>query len=1077
MRIALLSYNARAGDAIGNQVAEKLAFFLDRGADVRVLVESATGLHPALRPYCVVVPATETRGEGWRFLSSADLVVVEYGQSYRLLELLPLLAGGKGRILFDYHGVTPVALWPAHNREAVEAGHRDRGLVWCADAALAHSPFTRDELATATVFPAEWTKVLGHPIDRTRFCPGPATGSFRERLGLGAASVLLFVGRLAPNKALPTLIEALALLQDQSPAVHAVIVGDDTDVYQAEARRCRLLAAERGVTDRLHIVGRCTDQELPDIYRSADLLVMPSRHEGFCIPVIEAMACGLPVVAARATALPQTIGGAGLTFHPDDPADLARHVRRVLDRKAPENRLANHPTPIGDPRTPPVTLSPCHLVTLSRPLRLAVVSFRYGTDFVGGAEKSLRTMAECLHHAGHHVEVFTTCTRHENDWSNQLPEGTESQGEMSVHRFRLDARDREVHNEAVRAILEADGPVPAATERAYLENSIHSAALLETLRTRAGDFDAVLVGPYLFGLSLDVARALPGKTLLVPCFHDEPMAWLRAWTEYESVAGILYHSPEEQRFAENRLGINHPGGTCVGALVDVETPANPVRGQQRAGSRRYVIYCGRFSAQKGLPLLIDQARRYHDLHPDRLTFVFIGQGEVAIPRHPGLCNLGFVPEDVRRDLVAGAAALVQLSRFESLSHAVLEAWAQGTPVIVDPGCDVLAGHLARCQGGRAIRSYEEFAEALDNLWEEPSQWQELGRRGQEYVRTHYGSGQQFTDKLVAAVRDLELPLANRMRQQGRAQAARFDRSGWREQFAAVVEDLLHSGGRPYRAAIEVKPRSPNRTVRAGCPEVLVPVRLINRGTHAFVATGPGRLVVRWQILAGTPGGEAVSSGEVSLPGLIMPGRAMAAAIPVSVPAVPGTYQIGLQVAPAQATASKDAPPDPRLAGAFPEAVVTLLVEPGSAASSDSCCTPLLQGVHAALADARRKQGLPVDYTDVTEGFLAGWKRRIKRKLLNNFKHAYVDVLSRQQSAFNQAVLTALGELAECCATLDHARRPAGPPPNVEVRQLAHLCGELMQRLAASEERSARLEARLADLEARPALADAATERT
>ena len=57
MRVALLSFNARAGDAIGNQVAEKLAFFLERGADVRVFVQSDQHLHPAVRPYCRICSA------------------------------------------------------------------------------------------------------------------------------------------------------------------------------------------------------------------------------------------------------------------------------------------------------------------------------------------------------------------------------------------------------------------------------------------------------------------------------------------------------------------------------------------------------------------------------------------------------------------------------------------------------------------------------------------------------------------------------------------------------------------------------------------------------------------------------------------------------------------------------------------------------------------------------------------------------------------------------------------------------------------------------------------------------------
>src|SRR5207253_8387345 len=88
---------------------------------------------------------------------------------------------------------------------------------------------------------------------------------------------------------------------------------------------------EVGLADMLHLLGQVDDQRLRDAYHAGDVFVMRSRHEGFCIPVIEALACGLPVVAARAAALPETVAAAGLTFAPDDPEDLARQVSRVLD--------------------------------------------------------------------------------------------------------------------------------------------------------------------------------------------------------------------------------------------------------------------------------------------------------------------------------------------------------------------------------------------------------------------------------------------------------------------------------------------------------------------------------------------------------------------------------------------------------------------------------------------------------------------------------------------------------------------------------------------------------------------------
>jgi len=437
--------------------------------------------------------------------------------------------------------------------------------------------------------------------------------------------------------------------------------------------------------------------------------------------------------------LPETVGGAGLTFRPDEAENLARQVRRVIEEEKGERRKEEGVRG-GNGRPELPGREEDNAGEGNSRLRVAVVAFRFGKDFAGGAETSLRRMAECLHHAGHHVEIFTTCTRAESDWSNQLPEGTAMVGGRAVHRYRLDPHDRQSHLEAVRAVLEVEGPVAAGVEESYLRHSLHSTRLLEALGQRVEEFDAILTGPYLFGLTLDVARAFPDRTLVVGCFHDEPVARLGAWQEYLHTAGILYHSEEEKLFAETRLGLNHPRGVCVGAVVDpaLAVEAATARGLGCRG-KRYIVYCGRYSAQKDVPLLVAYAERYAAEHPERFSFVFLGQGEVAIPKHPSFRDLGFVDEQARNSIIRGAAALVQLSRHESLSYAALEAWSQHVPVIAAKQCAVLAGHVRRSDGGQVVGSFEDFALALDDLWQDPDGWRARGVRGQEYVQKHYGS--------------------------------------------------------------------------------------------------------------------------------------------------------------------------------------------------------------------------------------------------------------------------------------------------------------------------------------------------
>src|SRR5439155_20902164 len=113
---------------------------------------------------------------------------------------------------------------------------------------------------------------------------------------------------------------------DLEPAVHAVLVGDGSDLYQAEAQRCQDRARELGLARRLHLVGPRLGGQLRDYYRGADVLVVPSQWESFCIPVVEAMASGLPVVEARSTVLHETVAGPGVTIKPSHYTGRARSV-------------------------------------------------------------------------------------------------------------------------------------------------------------------------------------------------------------------------------------------------------------------------------------------------------------------------------------------------------------------------------------------------------------------------------------------------------------------------------------------------------------------------------------------------------------------------------------------------------------------------------------------------------------------------------------------------------------------------------------------------------------------------------
>lgn len=993
MRVALLSCNGQARNAIGNQLAAKVALFQERGAETRVFLEDERRLHPGLRS--VVNSLREARREGaaWNYLADADLVVADYAQYYELLHYLPLLFGGKPRLLFDYHGVTPAELCQGPQRALQERSARERGFVWCAHAALAHSQFAKDELQKATGYPTDRIRVVSYPTDLAQFSPGDGT-SWRQRHRLDSSPILLYVGRFAPSKRVPVLLEALTELQ----GAQAVLIGADDDVYALELQRCRDLARQIGVAERVHFLGSVDERDLAEAYRAADVLVIPSAHEGYCLPAIEAMASGVPVVAARTTALPETMGDAGLTFTADDPRDLARQVRRVLSAPGAAKEIRS------DRR------------------RVAVVCFRFGGAIVGGAETSLRTMARALQRGGHYVEVFTTCTAHESAWANELAAGTFEQDGLTVHRFPIDPHDRTAHHEAFRRIVESDVRGDSATEQAYLRHSIHSSSLIAALCRRQAEFDAILAGPYLFGLTHDVARALPDKTLLVPCFHDEPLARLACWRDtYAAVGGILYHSPEEQDYAQQTLGINHPRGVEVGTWIehsfsrDAQRSADAHAPLRVAAKRREIVYCGRYSAQKNLPLLFEFAERYEHERPGRFQFVFAGQGETSIPDAAWASNRGRVTEEDKRCLLAHAAAVVQLSRQESLSLIVLEGWAQGTPAIVHAECAVLRAQVARARGGRAIADYQEFARALDDLWDRPEAWRTLGANGRNYVEARYASEDAFRRRLLDALDSLHTPLQDVMRVRGLQRAAQRSPVQWGRSFDAVVDQILHEPAPVPRWSLDVAPQTPRCRAAVGQRSLLIPVRVANAGDMAAVATGPARSRLAAEIVEHATGKIAAPCTYTDLPGLVAPGRAIPAALLLAPPARSGAYDVMLW-----------AESDHGEAQCSSVQTVHLVVADALVRGDESCPADAVRQIQEALAEVHRLQRLPSDYIDVTEGRFARWKRWLKQKLLGNFKKAYVDVLSQQQSQVNQSLLLAVQRLADYCATLEHALQSLAP---------------------------------------------------
>ena len=204
-----------------------------------------------------------------------------------------------------------------------------RTIRW-ADQVIADSEHTRRDLIRLLGIPAERIEVVYLGVDEA-FCPledSAALEAVRQKYGLPPA-IILYVGTIEPRKGLDTLIAAYAALATEMPH-HLVIAGKRGWYTEPLFRQVEAL----GLGQRVHFTDYVADEDLLGLYNLANLFVYPSRYEGFGLPPLEAMACGVPVVCSNAASLPEVVGDAALLVPPDDVKALAAAMRRALNNEA-----------------------------------------------------------------------------------------------------------------------------------------------------------------------------------------------------------------------------------------------------------------------------------------------------------------------------------------------------------------------------------------------------------------------------------------------------------------------------------------------------------------------------------------------------------------------------------------------------------------------------------------------------------------------------------------------------------------------------------------------------------------------
>jgi glycosyltransferase involved in cell wall biosynthesis len=230
--------------------------------------------------------------------------------------------------------ITAHSLFGEHEPETIHALMAPN--LRAADRVIAVSDHIAEQAVELGVQPAR-IRVIRSGVDTRRFRPADAgeRAAARQRLGIGGcAPLILFVGNLEPRKQVDVLLRATARVRDRLPDVELLVVGSGESAgVHDQTPRLKRLVEELQLMRSVRFAGRLSDERLRDAYAAADVFALPSSSEAQGIVALEAMACGLPVVASAVGGLLGTIvdGESGYLVPPGEVEPLAARLAELLE--------------------------------------------------------------------------------------------------------------------------------------------------------------------------------------------------------------------------------------------------------------------------------------------------------------------------------------------------------------------------------------------------------------------------------------------------------------------------------------------------------------------------------------------------------------------------------------------------------------------------------------------------------------------------------------------------------------------------------------------------------------------------
>ena len=320
MKIVQILPTLNPGDATGNHTVALGKVLCEMGYQTEIYAEN---ISPKCRGLCKHISQLPK-------LTSKDIVIYHKAIG---TELSFQIAKYKAKKILDYHNITPPHFFKDYQASMVQfTEYGLQGAQYLADKVdycLADSDFNKKDLINMGYqCPIDVLPIL---IPFSDYAQTPDRDVLHRYLD--GRTNIVFTGRIAPNKKQEDIIEAFYYYKkncdDQARLFLVGSYGEEEPYYL----RLRKYVEELNVPD-VYFTGHIPFSQILAYYRLADVFLCMSEHEGFCVPLVEAMYFRIPILAYNSSAVPYTLGGSGLMFDEKDPMLVAKLIQRVVTDKA-----------------------------------------------------------------------------------------------------------------------------------------------------------------------------------------------------------------------------------------------------------------------------------------------------------------------------------------------------------------------------------------------------------------------------------------------------------------------------------------------------------------------------------------------------------------------------------------------------------------------------------------------------------------------------------------------------------------------------------------------------------------------